>query len=198
MGVDFHTNANESWMGSSKSSPEKQLSIMNEIYNKNYIPFENRIFKIAVTFPLGKTAKDLSNIKRSEGLDYNMITREDCSNFINKTRNKNLWKMSKVNNRNDAWKAMTQSMFTLSPLGNGYDCHRSWEAWILGSIVIIPKSPIAQQYERMNLPVVIISNLDEITKENLLKWKFEQYPKIKNSYKNLTEKYQLYQFNKYK
>ena len=40
--------------------------------------------------------------------------------------------------------------------------------------MIVPKSPISEQYVKLGLPVVVVSSLDEITPENLQKWKVEQ------------------------
>jgi hypothetical protein len=74
--------------------------------------------------------------------------------------------------RADLWKKKGEYAFSISPHGNGLDCHRTWEDLILGLIVIVKTSPLDPLYE--GLPVVIVNHWDEVTEENLEKW-LEQY-----------------------
>ncbi len=66
------------------------------------------------------------------------------------------------------WKEKVKYAFELSMPGNGLDCHRSWEALIMGMILITVHSQIDKLFE--NLPVVFINSFDEINEENLKKW----------------------------
>lgn len=66
---------------------------------------------------------------------------------------------------------MAQSKFVLSPRGNGLDCHRTWEALIMGSIPIVRSSTLDVLYQ--DLPVVIVNTWDEVT-ESFLKQKYEE------------------------
>jgi len=72
-------------------------------------------------------------------------------------------------NRLEAWRAKSQYMFELSIPGNGMDCFRTYEALTLGIIVITISTVLDPLFE--GLPVVIVNSLDEITLENLIKWK---------------------------
>ena len=58
------------------------------------------------------------------------------------------------------WKRYASYPFVLSLAGNGLDCHRTWEALYLGSIVITKTSPLDPLFA--GLPVVIIGDLDEL------------------------------------
>lgn len=58
---------------------------------------------------------------------------------------------------------LARSQFVLSPRGNGLDCHRTWEALLMGSIPIVKESSLDPMYE--NLPVLIIKDWNEITEE---------------------------------
>jgi hypothetical protein len=63
--------------------------------------------------------------------------------------------------------------FVISPRGNGLDCHRTWELFLAGVIVITITSTLDDMFINNNLPVVILQQLDElkiITKEKLNKW----------------------------
>ena len=59
-------------------------------------------------------------------------------------------------------------MFSLSLIGNGFDCHRTIESLILGNIVLLQSSPIDSLFE--GLPVVIIKDWRDINEENLHLW----------------------------
>ncbi|MBI5690281.1 MAG: hypothetical protein HZC55_09280 [Verrucomicrobia bacterium] len=58
--------------------------------------------------------------------------------------------------------------FVISPHGDGLDCYRTWEAMLAGCIVIVKTSPLDYLYR--DLPVVIVGDWAEITRENLAVW----------------------------
>lgn len=60
---------------------------------------------------------------------------------------------------------LRRSKFVLSPRGNGLDCHRTWEALIMGAIPIVETSNIDFLFE--GLPVIIVKNWEEVTEEFL-------------------------------
>ena len=67
------------------------------------------------------------------------------------------------------WQRYAAYPFVLSAEGSGLDCHRTWEALYLGSIVITRRSPLEQQVA--NLPVVIVKDWEEVRDEaNLRAW----------------------------
>lgn len=70
--------------------------------------------------------------------------------------------------RNKLWEKKGQYAFSISPHGNGFDTHRTWEDLIIGCIVIVKTSPLDCLYE--GLPVVIVQDWHEVTKTNLEKW----------------------------
>jgi len=43
--------------------------------------------------------------------------------------------------RDVSWRMNAGCAFTLSPAGAGLDCHRTWEALLLGSIPVVLRSP---------------------------------------------------------
>lgn len=66
---------------------------------------------------------------------------------------------------------LARSKFVLSPRGNGLDCHRTWEALLMGSIPILRTSSSDVLYE--DLPVVIVKEWNEVT-EDFLNRKWEE------------------------
>lgn len=84
---------------------------------------------------------------------------------------------------------MSQYKFTLSPFGTGPDCHRTWEALLVGSIPIVLSSPLDQLFN--DLPVLIVKDWSEITSEFLEK----KYQEILNKKYNREKLYMNYWFN---
>ena len=74
------------------------------------------------------------------------------------------------------WKKHKDYAFELSPSGNGLDCHRTYEALILKTIPIVRTNTLDPIYLEHDLPVVIVNEWDEVTKDNLEKW-HEKYKK---------------------
>lgn len=67
---------------------------------------------------------------------------------------------------------LKKSKFVISPRGNGYDCHRTWEALALGCYPICITSPLDPLFE--DLPVVIVNDWSEVT-EAFLNQKYEEF-----------------------
>ena len=68
--------------------------------------------------------------------------------FVNKTQEQYLRKISK-------------SYFTVSPDGNGKDCHKTWEAIYMKSIPIVKDSYFARQFKEKGIPLLIINDWSE-------------------------------------
>merc|ERR1711997_73620 len=83
----------------------------------------------------------------------------------------------------------SEFIFSLSPFGNGLDCHRTYESLLFGNIVIVQTSPLDILYTKHDLPVVIINDFNEINKTMLNYW----YNKYKNKtyLKNSNTRYKL-------
>lgn len=84
-----------------------------------------------------------------------------------------------------------RSKFVLSPRGVGMDCHRTWEAMLMGAIPIVPMTEVDHIYA--DLPVLIIDGLswESLTQEFLEeKWQEFQQKKF-----NLDKLYAGYWLN---
>jgi hypothetical protein len=75
---------------------------------------------------------------------------------------------------NEYLEDIASSYFVLSPHGNGLDCHRTWEALLMGSIPVVKTSSLDPLYE--DLPVVIVHEWEEITEQFLI----EKYHEMQN------------------
>lgn len=61
----------------------------------------------------------------------------------------------------DYWKRLSESFFTISPPGNGIDCHRIWEALYLKTIPIVKRHVAFSDFE--HLPILFIDNWKSVT-----------------------------------
>jgi hypothetical protein len=61
----------------------------------------------------------------------------------------------------DTWELQSQYQFVLSPHGAGLDCHRTWEALILGCIPIVKMAKLNDLFT--DLPVVVVQDWRQIT-----------------------------------
>jgi hypothetical protein len=68
--------------------------------------------------------------------------------------------------RNSTWQRQAECMIVVSPEGIGMDCHRTWEALLLGCIPIVKRNGIASLYS--SLPILIVDDWSEVTRERML------------------------------
>lgn len=61
----------------------------------------------------------------------------------------------------ETWELQSQFQFVLSPHGAGLDCHRTWEALLLGCIVIVKSAKLDDLFA--NLPVISVTDWEQIT-----------------------------------
>lgn len=59
------------------------------------------------------------------------------------------------------WELQSQYQFVLSPHGVGLDCHRTWEALILGCIPIVKAAKLNDLF--VDLPVIVVQDWKQIT-----------------------------------
>ena len=86
--------------------------------------------------------------------------------------------------------------FVLSPRGNGFDCHRTWELFLAGAIIITKTTPLDNMFIDNNLPVVILQDWNELNdnlEEKLKQWYAKYFPltSIENIFPKMTFNYWL-------
>jgi hypothetical protein len=85
-----------------------------------------------------------------------------------------------------AWEEQAKYAFVVSPHGNGLDCHRTWEALILGCIVVVKSSALDPLY--IDLPVLVVEEWSDLTRE-LLDKTIETFKTMTFNYDKLTAEY---------
>lgn len=94
----------------------------------------------------------VSTFKEREAI-FNLFASQDyCVNIFANTHYEYLIKMS-------------HAQYILSPRGNGLDCHRTWEAIIVGSIPIVKTSDLDELFE--GLPIIIVQDWADINRQFL-------------------------------
>ena len=63
-------------------------------------------------------------------------------------------------NFKDYLNKMSKYKFVLSLRGAGWDCHRHYEALLVGSVPIMDGGPILELFKKNSLPVLDISEID--------------------------------------
>jgi hypothetical protein len=98
-------------------------------------------------------------------------------------------------NRYDTWGAYSQHIFVASPRGNGLDTIRTWEALMMGCIVIVRRLsdtsaaiPTVMEELYAELPVVIIDKWSELTRD-FLDRTLSEYTQRTFRYDKLTMEY---------
>ena len=177
IGLDYHTMSSNTTDWGTITPPDIQETLLSEVYKKSS-PFYERDISCYANFQFLTTTR--------YGND-----RIDAINKINKDLV--FYEENKIPRLN-TWINQTNHAFVISPHGNGLDCHRTWEALALGCIPIVKTSAIDNLYK--NLPVLIVNDWSDVTKEKLLETitvfkntRFN-YNKLKLHYwKNLINKY---------
>ncbi len=167
IGLDYHSIAYKSSKGACgehMSSPRRQEAQLKDLL-QNLMPTSHRLKRAFVDFQHNDSAKGPLRRDRQFG-----ETRRTIFKRLKKT---NLIDYSeKRMPRSELWRTKGEYAFSISPYGNGLDCHRTWEDLILGCIVIVKSTPLDPLYD--GLPVVIVQDWSEVTEENMDRW-LEEY-----------------------
>ena len=162
IGLDYHTMASSKIWGP-VTSPYEQEALIKTLKH-TALPFWERKRTCYANFHFLMTTK--------HGYD-----RKDAFKMINKALV--FYEPTHIP-RIDTWKAQKEYAFVICPHGGGYDCHRLWEALILGCVPIVKKSNIDELYQ--DLPVLIVDQWEDIT-EDLLKTTIESFQERKETFK---------------
>ena len=94
-------------------------------------------------------------------------------------------------NQFELFEFRSQYGFLLAVPGDNLDCYRIWEGLIFNNIIISKSEPLFDEFLKKHnhqLPIVIIDDYVDITKENLKKW-YDQYSPFTSFNNKKTEEY---------
>ena len=165
IGMDYHTF-------SRIDSCLSQEVLLNDI-RSNTVPFHKRQAKCYGNFHFTMDGK------------YYSSDRQDCYNSVSKKIC--IYEVKPVP-RNITWENQSKIGFVLSPAGGGLDCHRTWEALILGCIPIVKRFNVPHEKVYEDLPVLIVDKWSDVTQDLLLKT-IKEFKNKNFNYEKLTLKY---------
>ena len=154
IGLDYHTMTTKNNWGPITACLDQER-ILNSVRKRAKICWEREV-KCYANFHF--------SMKTKFGTD-----RINAQRFIDKEL---VFYEPKQISRMETWNNQKNYAFVISPHGGGLDCHRTWEALIIGCIPIIKSSPIDHLFQY--LPVLVVSNWDQINM-NLLERTIKEF-----------------------
>lgn len=149
IGIDYHTASLHPY------AQEQELKTLS----KSLPPLSDRPLKVLGNYHLVNSSKSRKGLHGEDRTDiYNRLKSNGCIDHYTTKQSRTYY-----------WKDHGNYSFILSPHGIGLDCHRTWEALILGCIVIVKRGVFNALYN--DLPVIIVDDWNELTEENLKIWK---------------------------
>ena len=150
IGLDYHTMTNHHPKWGPKLNPAEQENVLLSIINnREFKPFWEREIKCYSNFHFFMTTK----------YGYDRI---DAFNTIPKNL---VYYEPEHLLREQSWIKQSQYSFVISPHGGGLDCHRTWEALVLGCIPIVKTSELDSLYT--DLPVLIVKEWSDVNEQLL-------------------------------
>src|SRR5579859_5046945 len=93
-------------------------------------------------------------------VETNRVIREPIWNFF---AHQPFSYMAPIKDHREFLDELGSYVFAASPPGGGVDCHRAWEALLMGTIPLIKHSTIDPVFD--DLPVILVHNWHEITED---------------------------------
>ena len=178
IGLNFHSASFGEFCGwyNSSITPLEQESGIQKIKD-NSLPFYERELKCYCNFHFGLHHDPLHVYQKFGNPRKNALDSIDSSLIY--------CEVDQLG-RLETWENQSKYSFVLSPMGNGMDTHRTWEALILGCIVIVKSSPLDSLYT--DLPVLIVNEWSDVN-VNLLSDTVEKFKNRNFNYNKITTKY---------
>ena len=79
----------------------------------------------------------------------NAASIKDHDNFVESTQK-------------DYLRDIAESYFTVSPVGNGFDCHKTWEAIYMKSVPIVTRWHGVEIFKKLGIPILIIDDWSDL------------------------------------
>lgn len=168
------------WVGHNKNSTIKTMLDMRENFNDKK---EMKVFCDVHLLGRPGVGKERQIVKKD------LVNKEKCEHLI--ILNNRLKDMKKV------YELYSKYQFVICTHGLGLDCHRTWEVFMLGGIIITKHSSMDYLYDE--LPVIFVDEWSEVLDiNNLQLWKDQVYhltsednikPKMKRRYWIIDKEY---------
>lgn len=173
IGLDYHTRktpgtVSERW--GHIMTPKEQETEIHSLINVSK-PFYDRTIKAYANFQFSMSEQYTQDrVDAKDKLDIECVSYEP----------------SHTKTRLESFQRQMEYAFVISPHGRGLDCHRTWEALVLGCIPIVKSSTNNPLYD--GLPVLIVDDWFHVTQQ-LLTDTIQEYKGREFKYDKLTLKY---------
>lgn len=161
IGIDWHTVARRAAWGLPQLSAQAQARQLAKVVREStpHLETDTRANQVVLDFALGSNTYNRTKLFMSLGY---------------KSWAKTIWGHTA---RLDTWRNYARYRFVLSAPGNGYECHRTYEALAMGAVPILQHHPNPAMRSRIfddiyhDMPVAMVDDFaTEITPEKLDEW----------------------------
>ena len=146
LGMDFHTMYRSEVFWGPRADPLAQNDVIHD-RAEQALPFQDRQFTILAQF-------NLSHPERAEAL---RVLKGNAVPLIQLPKTP----------RADTLSAYGKCQFVLSPHGNGYDSHRTYEALALGCMVILKRNAISDHLTRHFSNIIVVEDYTQVDRDFL-------------------------------
>jgi len=174
IGMDYHTFS-------------RYQSCVNQELKLNQVKAQSKPFFARTPLCYGNFHFNMEN-------KYYTYDRKDCISQVSKDL---VFYEPNMVNRAQTWLNQCNFAFVLSPAGGGLDCHRTWEAILLGCIPIVKRFNVPHDKVYDDLPILIVNNWSDITQQ-LLHNTIEEFKSKQFNYDKLKLSYWVDLFKSYK
>jgi len=153
IGLDFHTMSTSKTNWVSCREQEQELMAIRQAAK----PFWERKCKVYGNFHFATDA-NFNVLPWRKPLVGHVYDRRDAVRLLDPAVME--YEVERIS-RGVTWTRQSELAFVASPHGFGLDCHRTWEAMVLGCIPIVKRSKVGVMFE--DLPVLAVNSWDEVT-----------------------------------
>lgn len=159
IGLDLHTVSEGPAWGEQQASPQEQEAALAGIV-ASLPPLQERILRIYIDF---NWSAGWSRVPTGARLP------DTRAEIVNRLRSHPLVVFQEERlSRSEMWRRKGRYAFSLSPHGNGLDCHRTWESLVLGQVVLVPSSSLDPLFDGTR--AVPLPSWEDIRLPELVRW----------------------------
>jgi hypothetical protein len=143
------------WLGQVKNIEPIPIGLENRRLHTNGVPGDfNKLIRAGIPSLGARENHILVSFSVSTNLDER-VRALDCVKNLSGTDVRHF-----QGSVSDYQQELLRSRYVLSPPGNGYDCHRTWEAIYLGAIPVVKRA--YWPFTHMDLPVIVLDDWSEL------------------------------------
>ena len=188
----------QNYDGTIKHRKLKHIPIGLDLHTNRWLI--NNSIQDKIMYLIQKRREPVDKIKNKIFMDshLSMTHQERFDLFHQIKRNKHFHFLKEIVSFRNITDMYNIYQFVLSPRGNGIDCHRTWELFLAGCIVITKTSSLDEMFSSNNLPVVILNDWSELLCDDLDKklelWyeKYSPFTSIDNIYPKMSFDYWIH------